>query len=362
MAVKRIGRRAAAFICALLVCCVAAGCAEGNGNGAGSGDEAVAAKYGDSVITEAEVNEYTAEFRAEHAYEDDQNWAKYLYEQGLTAQTWRNQAIGSIVEKRLIASRAAELGIVADQELVQAQEESDKEAAGIDADDEEAWESYLEARGTTVQDYRKNLEDASVQYQLLRQEISLDPVEDSAVFDKYIQDNLVSRVVRRYKVLVYDTQEAAQQALDSLSGLTGDALATAFDGLLESDNSDETSTDNGGDAGWDIASDWGAMQQELNDEMVVPGSLSERVHEMDGKYYVALCTDRFVFELDTTYNDLPDEKLKAYVFDVATYSSWSQLTSDYIARLREEAGVQVHEMPDRVPYNVDVLIEANAGS
>ena len=336
---------------AVALCLTLVGCA-------GDNEKGVAARYGDGkTVTEQEVNDYTAQFRREHTYDDDMTWATYLYEQGLTASTWRNRAIGSIVEARLIEQRAQELGISVDESMVADQMAADKEAVGIAADDAEAWKSYLEARGLTEDSYLENLRQSILQYQVLSQEVALDPVSDVQVIDDYIGSNLISRVVRCYSVLVFDSEKDAEAALDSLKGLSGDALSQEFAALLEKDDSTETTAENGGNAGWDIANSWGQMQQDLNEEMLKEGELSSGVHELDGKYYVVLCTLRFAFEKGTSYDDIADDKLKAIVYDAATYDAWGKLTSEYIAKLRDDAHVMVHEVSEPLPYDVDYLIK-----
>ena len=336
------------LLVALAVLTAIVGCAQVQ-----QSDEGIAARYGDSVITEQEVNDYTEQFRSEHVYGDDANWAAYLRDQGLTASTWRNQAIRAIVERRLVEKRAAELGIVADTDLVQSQIAADKEAAGIAADDAAAWQSYLDSRGLTQEAYEDGIRYASLRSLVLQKELALDPVEDESVLDAYIHDNLISRVVRRYCVLCYDEKKAAAKALAQLQGLSGEELERAFATRADEDDSNETTSGNGGDAGWDLANSWGQMQQELNEEMLAAGALSNEIHELDGKYYVVMCTDRFEFGSDTTYGDLPDRALKDYVHDAATYAAWSDMSAEYLAKLVDNAHVQVREASEKLPYDVD---------
>ena len=315
-------------------------------------DEGVAAKYDGGTIAEDEVTRYTDDYRRARGYESDETWAQHLFENGLTAKTWREQAIGSIVEERLELARAAELGITPDESRIEEQVASDRQNAGIDADDDDAWSSYLESLGMTDAEYRDNLEKASIEAQLLSREVTLDAESDDELISDYIEDNLRARVVRRYRVLCFDSAEAAQAAIDDMAGLEGDELAARFDSWIERDDSANTTSANGGDMGWDIANDLGATQQELNEEMVAEGALSQRVHESNGTFYVMLCTDYFVFESGVEYDDVPDEDLRAFLTQATLYTNWTQMTSDYIAGLREAAHVKVREMPEGLPYDV----------
>ena len=349
-------RKALSTLCA---CCLAlaamilaGGCSPGT-----SGAVAVAATFGDVQVTESEVNDYTADFRARNDLEDDEAWADYLSSEGLTAKTWRERAISSIVKPMLLKQKAAEKGIAPDETRIDEQIAADKESAGIDKDDEEAWERYLASTGTDAERYRADLEAASVEQQLIMEEVGLNPIESADTVNSYIDKNLKTRVVRRYRVLIFDTAEAAQAAIDDMAGLSGDELAARFDTWLDRDDSDVTTTAGGGDMGWDIASNLGAAQDELNQEMVEEGELSTAPHEIDGKYYVFLCRKRFIFEEGTTYDDLADDEMKNYVLTSATIENWATLTDNYVSKLLEDAGVQVSPMPSGLPYDVDNMID-----
>ena len=342
----------AALLAALLA--VAVGC---TGHTSGN-DAGLAAQYQGGVITEDEVNDYTAAYRKSMGYDDDSTWTQFLSGEGITAKEWREQAIAALVDERLMWQKAEELGITVDEEQVSSQIEADKAAVGVS--DEDEWARYLEAHGSSPDDYRKSLESASIEQQVLMHEVMLDAVEDEDAISTYISKSLASRVVRRYRVLEFDSEQAAEAAIADLSALSGKELADGFDSWLTRDDSDRTTPANRGDIGWDIAYDLGSMQNELNEEMLAPNSLSAVAHESDGKYYVLLCTDRFEFHTGTAYSDLPDDDLKAYAVQAANYSYWSQLSSSYIEQLREDANVMVSAMPEGLPYDVDVSASSSA--
>ena len=330
---------------AMVLLCVA--CAPVN-----SGAKDVAARYDGGEIAESEVSAYTASFRDRNGLEDDKDWAEYLNSEGLTAKTWRERAIGALAEEVLIAKKADELGIKPDEERIQSQIETDLSSFGIDANREGALEAYLDTTGQTEEEYRSRLESASIEQQVLSQNVKLDPIDDVAVLDEYIQKQLAPRVVRRYRVLCFDAREKAQTAIDDMAGLSGDELVVRFDGWLDRDDSDTTTSAGHGDMGWDIASNLGDVQYELNTEMLPVGAVSSSPHEIDGMYYVFYCVNRFEFGTSTTYGSLPDDELKQYVASVATYANWSKLTANYIAELCDAANIQVSPMPKGLPYDL----------
>ena len=338
------------LICAVAIAAMAlaSGCAQETGG--------IAARYDGGEVTEAEVEAYTADFRSSRSLEDNHAWAEYLAGEGLTARTWRERAIGSIVESKIIRAKADELGIAPDEVRVSAQIASDKENAGIDGGDDEAWARYLESLGKDELSYRADLESASVEQQLLSQMVELDPSADAEAVSAYIDENLRTRVVRRYRALCFDAKDSAQAAIDDMAGLSGDSLVRRFAEWLDRDDSDATTSEGGGDAGWDIANNLGPAQNELNQEMVPEGELSAAIHEIDGAYYVFLCSKRFEFGDGVTYEDLPDDALKRYVLTAATYDKWTELTNAYISGLLDQANVQVSSPPSNAPYNVDGMI------
>ena len=338
---KTATRPAIVLATVLLAACIgAAGCADDGG---------LAAKYEGGTITEQEVTDYTAAYRTQNGYEDDAIWALFLQDGELDAKTWRERVIGTLVEERLLADKAAELGIEPDEERIASQIEQDR--AVVDAQDDAVWQAYLESHGFDEASYRAQLEQTSIEQQLLLQELALDE-SDEDVLDSYIEDSLATRVLRRYRVLVFDDAQSAREALDDMSGLTGEELAERFDVWLERDGSDETTRENGGDIGWDVQNDLGSAQYELNEEMCAAGTLSAQVHEADGKYYVFFCTKRYEVVPGSGYAALPDDDLKAFVRDSANYALWSERVSDYVGSLREAANVQVSPMPENLPYDV----------
>ena len=251
-----------------------------------------------------------------------------------------------------------ELGIEADAEQVASQIASAKEDAGVAADDGQAWADYLAQSGDTPELYRKRVEESLIEQQLLSQEIEfgVEDEEGAQLVQQYIDENYLARIAKRWSVLRYDTRKKAKAVLNSLADLEGAELKRAFEALLDSDDSEDTTRANGGDLGWDVALDMGSVQDDLNAEKVNPVHVSKDVHKQNGAFYVMMCTDRYVFERDSTYEDIPDEDLRSFILESATYENWSTLREEYLNKLVDEANVQVTPMPDGLDYDVDDLL------
>ena len=346
--IEVLSKRSLAGVVLALMLAVCAMCL-----GACASQEAVAAKVGDTVITEAEVTEYTADFRTRNGLQNDADWSSYLSGVGLTAKTWREQVIGTKSERILIEQKAKQLGITADESLVDKEIESDIGSYG----GREQYEAALAAAGTTEEEQRETYRFANIEQQVLMAELDIDDQVSEQMAQEFIESSLADRVLRRYSVIVFDSahQTDAQACLDELKGLQADALTQRFAQMARERSIDEASAARDGDAGWNfgytlrngdeyVTLDEGQLYDKLFEVLDENGSVS--------KYEILLCTKKFAFESGVTYADIDEEDLKAYVLQQASTAHWSSLMSDYINKLREEAQVQVHAMPSGLPYDV----------
>ncbi len=325
--------------------------------------DATAGTWNDGKCTEADVINYTASFRAQNNLENDQAWADYLDKAGMTAESWREAAVGSLALESLAAAKAREMGIKPEETQVQAQIATDKKAAGINAFDDNAWKQYLKSAGMTESQYRTKVEDTILQQQLLVQEVPTEDVTDEAQLDEFISNYLQNTVARRWRVLNYDNEAGAQEALDALLPLDGTSqLSSAFAEYVLKDSTDDTNTQNGGDIGWDLYYNMGTLQTELDEEAVETGHLSTKVHDASGQYFVMYCIDQYPFA-NTTYADAPDDQLRSYVTTSASYAKWQQDAQDYLNSMKETANVHVSTpMPEGLPYDVDDKLPATSSS
>ena len=346
VAVKLCPERLVVLVVAvcLLFVQVLAGCAQ---------QDQVAAEFGDTVITEQEVSDYTAAFRTRGSYDDEASWKAYLASQNMSVEQWREGVIRRLATRELVRQRAAELGIEPNEADIERSVLAAKQAYGVALDDEQAWSDALAQRGYTPQSYRQECEYASIEQQVISTDASEELEQSSSQIQDYIDANLADRVVRRFSVLSFpDSQEAAAQAvLDELSGLEGDVRAERFEALVAERSAAGDNSLFSGDLGWDILySTEGIMDSELKID-VMAGDLYPELVDAQGCWQVYVCTARFIFEPDAKYSAIEDESLKSALKTATLNSTVSTVRSAYLSQLVDAAQVQVHAMPDNVPYN-----------
>lgn len=316
-----------------------------------------AAEFGDTVITEQEVSDYTQQFREQNGYESDTSWSLYLGEQGLTGKTWREEAIRSIVKEKLVNQKAEELGITADEDTVNASIATLKENNDIAEDDADAWQSYLDARGMTEEELRASYELSSVEQQLITQDANTATVTDDEI-QEYIDENLRDTVTRRFSVISFalDDKASADAALAELKGLSGEELTSRFNELAE-EQASKLDGYSEGDLSWDL----GYSLEDIidGDDLIKlqPGDLYAKVAKTDTCYQLYLCTDRFVFPSDAKVADVEDEDLLALIKATVEAQNWGTIIDDYLNQLVTDANVQVYEMPEGLAYDLTPYTE-----
>ena len=333
---------ASAALAAVLCVCGVAGCAGGSAD--------VAASCDSFTITEQQVSDYTAQFRATNGYEDDAAFATYLVTQSLDTAGWRDEVIRALAERELIQQKADELGIPADETAV----DQAVEAARMSYDSDEEWAAALESWGMTEDEYRSNCELANVETQVLQQELDTDATVSDDAAQSYIESSLMDRVTRSYAVISFASESDAQAALDELSGLEGDALKARFDEIAAA-QSDALTDEYSGSLGWDLAYDASTFIEGDDNLKLQPGDLYKKIIADGDVYRLYMCTGRFAFETGVTFDAIEDESLKSYITSAAVSSVLATEAQQYLYELVDAAGVQVHQMPDDVDYNVDYI-------
>ena len=317
----------------------------------------IAARYGDVVVSESEVSNYTDAYRKEIGAESDEAWARYLRGRQFTTKAWREEAIRQIVGRQLVEKRAYELGITADEQHVEKSVAADKSERGIDLSDEASWREALSEEGTTPEDYRERLRYASVLEQVLLAEGDTFAQSNEGLLQEYLNNSLMDRVVRRYSVLSYGPQETAiaKEDFNELNSLSSEALVAAFDGKA-ADRLARGSDLSQGDLGWNLLYDTSDL---LDPNVVIgmeEGTLYPQLVERDGGYQLYLCRSIFVFDSDVTYSSITDESLKKSIARAYILSSWDSWAQSCVSQMVDNAQVEVTPMPANLPYDVDDLI------
>ena len=341
------------LIVALIACAMLLpGCSSSD-----SGNAAVAAQCEGVTVTEGQVSDYTAAFRQGIEAVDDEAWARYLRGQHLDAKSWRENAIRQIAVKQLVENRAQELGIVADESQIETSIAKEKSDRGLAAGDDEAWAAALASEGTTPDELRSQFEYASILEQVILHDEFSDEEGDGEKLQSYIEQSLMDRVLRRYSVLSFDSneQDAAVAAFEELDNLKNSELTARFDEMVAERSSQSESSGIQGDIGWDLLYDLSDVIDPAETIKLQPGDLYPGLVERDEGWQIYLCTGRFVFESGVQYTEL-EESLQKAIARANLVASWSRTVTDYTTQIVDDANIQVTQMPKGLPYDVDDIM------
>ena len=323
----------------------------------GESESAIAASGNGISITEDEVTEIIESNRAAYGLEDEETWAQALIDADLTPASYREQVINSLVDDQLVSNGAEELGITVEESEVDEHVASIRADLNL-ADDDEGWADALERAGFTEQEYRE-----SITKQLLAQAVTqyfTDKVE--------LTDDELLESVNDY-AMYYDGAKRSSHILFGVDDVEdADAMAKAreeaqavldqindgadFAELAKEHSTDTGSAENGGDVGWDVLSSFVTEYTDALDGLD-KDQVSGLVESQYGIHIIKV-TDVFTApEKVKKLSQIPDEILET----ITSMAKQIKSNEDYQAWLdeeREKAEVVINDMPEDVPYNVDL--------
>jgi len=334
--------------------------------GCSSGTGGVAARFTGHEITESQVEEYTQNFRNTGDLTDDAQWQAYLESAGLTVTTWREQAIRTLADQALVSDKAAELGLTADAAQVEERIAQAQRAAGIDPGDDAAWDAHLQKLGQTPESYREQCEFNVLEQQVFVKELDFTDKAQDELCDEYIHKNLGDQVLRRYVAIEYplDAAAEAEECLAELRGLEGDGLVKRFAELAKETQKQSTSTLADGDIGWDFMYDEQTIDPDtkLRSALLKPGELYAHVLKGSDAYRVVMCAERVEVTGDVTFASLQSDSFKECIEGLVKTTLWAEQCNEYLAKLEQEANIQVSAMPSGLSYDVEGGQEAAEGN
>lgn len=342
-----------ATVCALaLAGCDSSGSSEGDGLTGG-----VAATVNGDEIAEDDVTTFIQNIRSTQGVTDDDAWAEYLNSSGYTPETLREYVIENMyVTQKLEEQAAADEGVeVTDEEV---DENVEPMRANYDTDEE--WEEALESAGYTDESYRE----------LVRESLLEEKLEDAVVSDDDAKadDETVLYYVQMYApsldgmkrsshiLFESDDEETAQSVLDQLNN------GADFAQMAQEYSTDTGSKDNGGDVGWEgLGSSFVTAYSDALAELD-KGEMSGLVTS-DYGIHIILCTDIWnAPETIDSLDDVPAELVEAVRTSIADPQAKQQAFSNYLQKLRDDADIEINDMPENVPYNVDMSAYLSTGS
>lgn len=314
----------------------------------------VAATVNGVKITEDTVTEQIMSTRSSMGYDSDEDWATYLANNNMTPESYRESVIDNIADQLLVSQAERDNNItVSDDEV----EDAWKNAAA-NYDSEDAFIKVLGQIGYTEDTYKESL-----RQNLLTQKLydAVAPVDDPTDDDiiSYVNENLDSfnGAKRSSHILIKVDSDADDATRDEAKQKAQDILDKINAGEISFEDaakeySEDSSASNGGDVGWDKLTSFVDEYQQALDGLE-KGQISGVV-ESDYGYHIIECTDVFSVDGQVTSIDQIPEDLRSTFSKTIESNNQRAAYNDWLTKTRDEADIQINDMPENVPYNVDM--------
>ena len=306
----------------------------------------VAATVNGSEIEEDTITKYIQDFRTSSDLTSDQDWANWMNENSLDPSTVRSQVIDYYTEVELKKQACDEKGISVDQSEVDEHIESMKSNYSSD----EEWQSALSSTGISEDQYRQAIEEG-FRDEALMENVAGDSAEadDSEVLEMLNTYYTMFDGAKRSSHILFssDDEATAQEVLDQINAGTLD-----FADAAKQYSTDTASAENGGDVGWDATNTFVDAYTTALGELS-KGEVSGLVTS-DYGIHIIKCTDEF--SCDGTADSLDDypSEFVDYISNIVKSQNQSSVYNDWFTSYKDQADIQINDMPEDVPYNLDM--------
>ena len=306
----------------------------------------VAATVNGSEIEEDTITKYIQDFRTSSELTTDQDWANWMNENSLDPETVRSQVIDYYTEVELKKQKKKKKGITVDESQVN--EQIDTMKANYASDEE--WQTALSSAGITEEQYRESIEDG-LRDEALMNTIAGDSAtaEDSQVLEMLNTYYTMFDGAKRSSHILFssDDEATAQQVLDQINAGTLDFAEAA-----KQYSTDTASAENGGDVGWDAINTFVESYTTALDGLS-KGQVSGLVTS-DYGIHIIMCTDEFSCDGTATSLDAYPSEFVDYISNIVKSQNQSTAYNDWFTSYKEQADIQINDMPEDVPYNLDM--------
>lgn len=306
----------------------------------------VAATVNGVEIPEDKVTQAIQDIRAQMSLTDEDAWGKWLAENDYTPESVREEIVNSYVDQELVKQGADSEGITADS----AQVDQYVETMRGHYDSDTAWAEALEAVGMTEDEYRDNISLSLVSQQLQQKvgEGAAEPTDEEVLESAKTYVSSYDGAKKSSHILFEASDEAqAQEVLDKINAGELD-FATA----AESYSKDTASAAEGGNVGWDRLFEpgdrvhHGARRPEQGRR--------ERLVTSTYGIHIIQCTDVFEAPEELTSLDQLPTEFQDSIRAMLQSSNQSNAYYSWLEEQRNAADVQINDMPEGLPYWVDM--------
>lgn len=332
-------------------CCIAlVGCGGTNYGYTGG----VAATVNGAEIQEDTITKYIQDFRTSSDLTSDDDWGNWMKENSFDPATVRDQVIDYYVENELKKQACDEKGITVERSQVD--DEINNMKANYDSDD--AWKQALSSAGLTEDQYRESVE-AGLLDKALEDAVAGDAAtaDDSKVLDMLNTYYTMFNGAKKSSHILFasgDT-EKAQEVLDQINAGTLDFAEAA-----KQYSTDTASAADGGNVGWDAINSFVTDYTDALDGLSV-GQVSGLVTS-DYGIHIIKCTDVFTCDGKATSLSAYPQEFVDYISNIVKDQSKSTAYSNWFNDYKAQADIQNNDMPENVPYNLDMTKYDNSDS
>ena len=332
-------------------CCIAlVGCGGTNYGYTGG----VAATVNGAEIQEDTITKYIQDFRTSSDLTSDDDWGNWMKENSFDPATVRDQVIDYYVENELKKQACDEKGITVERSQVD--DEINNMKANYDSDD--AWKQALFSAGLTEDQYRESVE-AGLLDKALEDAVAGDAAtaDDSKVLDMLNTYYTMFNGAKKSSHILFasgDT-EKAQEVLDQINAGTLDFAEAA-----KQYSTDTASAADGGNVGWDAINSFVTDYTDALDGLSV-GQVSGLVTS-DYGIHIIKCTDEFTCDGKATSLSAYPQEFVDYISNIVKDQSKSTAYSNWFNDYKAQADIQNNDMPENVPYNLDMTKYDNSDS
>lgn len=332
-------------------CCIAlVGCGGTNYGYTGG----VAATVNGAEIQEDTITKYIQDFRTSSDLTSDDDWGNWMKENSFDPATVRDQVIDYYVENELKKQACDEKGITVERSQVD--DEINNMKANYDSDD--AWKQALSSAGLTEDQYRESVE-AGLLDKALEDAVAGDAAtaDDSKVLDMLNTYYTMFNGAKKSSHILFasgDT-EKAQEVLDQINAGTLDFAEAA-----KQYSTDTASAADGGNVGWDAINSFVTDYTDALDGLSV-GQVSGLVTS-DYGIHIIKCTDEFTCDGKATSLSAYPQEFVDYISNIVKDQSKSTAYSNWFNDYKAQADIQNNDMPENVPYNLDMTKYDNSDS
>lgn len=332
-------------------CCIAlVGCGGTNYGYTGG----VAATVNGAEIQEDTITKYIQDFRTSSDLTSDDDWGNWMKENSFDPATVRDQVIDYYVENELKKQACDEKGITVEQSQVDGEINNMK--ANYDSDD--AWKQALSSAGLTEDQYRESVE-AGLLDKALEDAVAGDAAtaDDSKVLEMLNTYYTMFNGAKKSSHILFASSdtEKAQEVLDQINAGTLDFAEAA-----KQYSTDTASAADGGNVGWDAINSFVTDYTDALDGLSV-GQVSGLVTS-DYGIHIIKCTDEFTCDGKATSLSAYPQEFVDYISNIVKDQNKSTAYSDWFSNYKAQADIQNNDMPENVPYNLDMTKYDNSDS